>query len=394
MSQQIPMHIIPRRDQLAYVEPYTEERLSAWRRKGDPLSDAVIEQIAQKGSLQQVHNLLGEVEKLAAAGNPEARAFLDFYRDVPAWVDFDSMRKGQELLAAFPFQMGLSLFSGSLCGGAVFTKMALITSMTGMLSGDSTRRLTETTKMVVSMAFPEAIRPGGSAYELLIRVRLLHSAIRRSLVESGRFKHPTEVPINQHDLAITLGLFGYLNIRSLGRLGVTLRDEDVESYIHMWRYGGYLLGIEDELLPDSIHDQQAFFLASLKHQAQPEKLSPATKLVLDNVARTFSGGETIVYPHVRQFLHQSCRYLSGNEYVTGMQIEDLGDNYWALRLLRGVGRVQSAVYLASPLAASVLYRIGRANYAEFLRRSDKNRDKKGEYRVRFVEGHASAPSPA
>lgn len=394
MSQLIPMHIIPRRDQLAYLEPYTEERLSAWRTKGDPLSDAVIEQIAEKGSLQQVHNLLGEVETLAAKGNAEAIAFLDFYRDVPEWVDFEAMKKGQELLAGFPVQMGLSLFSGSLCGGAVFTKMALITSMTGMLSGDSTRRLTETSKMVISMAFPEAIRPGGSAYELLIRVRLLHSAIRRSLVESGRFSHPVEVPINQHDLAITLGLFGYLNVRSLGRLGVTLRDEDVESYIHMWRYGGYLLGIEDELLPDSIDDQQAFFLASLKHQAQPEKLSPATKRVLDNVAQTFSGGETFVYPHLRQFLHQCCRYLSGNEYVTGMEIDDLGDDYWGLRLLRGLGRVQSAIFLSSPLGAKALYRIGRANYAEFLKRADKNRDKAGEYRVRYVEGHASAPTPA
>lgn len=394
MSQQITMHIIPRRDELAYLEPYTEERLNAWRTKGDPLSDAVIEQIAEKGSLQQVHNLLGEVEKLASAGNAEAIAFLDFYKEVPAWVDFESMKKGQDLLAGFAPQMGLSLFSGSLCGGAVFTKMALITSMTGMLSGDSTRRLTETSKMVVSMAFPEAIRPGGSAYDLLIRVRLLHSAIRRSLVESGRFNHPTEVPINQHDLAITLGLFGYLNIRSLGRLGVRLRDEDVESYIHMWRYGGYLLGIEDELLPDSIHDQQAFFLSSLKHSAQPEKLSPATKLVLDNVAKTFSGGETFLYPHMRQFLHQSCRYLSGNEYVTGMEIEDLGDDFWALRLLRGLGRAQSSIYNASPLSAKLLSRLGRANYGEFLRRAEKNRDKAGEYRVRYVDGHASAPATA
>jgi len=43
-------------------------------------------------------------------------------------------------------------FAGSLCGGAVFQKMQLVTSMTGMFSGQPTRRLDETTKMVIETA--------------------------------------------------------------------------------------------------------------------------------------------------------------------------------------------------------------------------------------------------
>ena len=271
--------------------------------------------------------------------------------------------------------------------------MALITSMTGMLSGDASRRLDETSAMVIGLAFPRAIEPGGPAHELLLRVRLLHSAIRHFLVSTGRFRHPREVPINQQDLAITLALFGYLNVRSLARLGITLTDEDLASYVLLWRYAGYVLGIDEELLPRDIEEQREFFLASLKHQGKPEKMSPATKGVLDSVARSFAGDGPL-FPVVQTFLHQLCRYLSGNDYVTGMQLDDLGDDYLGIRAMRFLGRVQSALYHHVPGGSALLYGIGAFGYRRFLAESKRHRDAKGAYRVRTVDHAAYVPQPA
>jgi hypothetical protein len=389
-QQTLPLSAIPRADELAYTERFSEKFLDGKRRRGDPASDAVIDRLSREGSIRGFHDLLGAVREQAAAGDAACQALLDHGEQVPDWADFDRMRRGQALIAAFPVHMGLSLFSGSLCGGAVFLKMTLITAMTGMLSGDSNRRLDETMKMVVGMAFPGAVQPGEEGHELLVRVRLLHSGIRRHLVESGRYRHPTEVPISQQDLAITLALFGYLNLRSLAKMGVSLPREDVESYMLLWRYAGYVLGIDEDLLPWSVEEQREFFFASLKHQGRPEKLSPKTKVVLDNVARSATDGAPWAFPVVQKFLHQTCRWLSGNDYVTGMEFEDAGENYWGFRALQTLGTLQSAVYRRLPSGDRALAAVGRLGYRRFLARAHATRDREGEYRVRM----ASTARPA
>merc|ERR1712226_399919 len=88
-------------------------------------------------------------------------------------------------------------------------------------------------------------------------------AVRHFVGRHEMVAHADEVPVNQHDLAITLATFGYVNLRSMRRLGIGFTHKDVDAFIHMWRYVGWVQGIQEELLPDSFADQQEFFLASL-----------------------------------------------------------------------------------------------------------------------------------
>jgi len=372
LSKLPPLHVTPRFRELQYLAPYTEDALQQWRTVGDPLADRVVGALAAEGSLKNMHDLLGTVREKAARGDADCVAFMQHCNTVPDWADFAAMEKGQRILASYAPFMGISLFAGSLVGGAVFQKMAMVTAMTGMLSGSATQRLTETTAMVTRMAFKGEIEPGGKSHEVLARVRLLHSAIRRFLVDSGRFRHPTEVPINQQDLAITLGLFGYLNIRSLLQLGIRLERDEIDSFILLWRYAGHVLGIDEKLLPKSIEEQQAFFLASLKHQAKPEKLTEKTKCILDEVAATAHRQAKVPYPVARKFLHQVTRYLSGNDYVTGMKIEDAGE-YWGIRAFRGLGRTFWFTHRYVPGGEKLLYRIGTAAYRRELAKNERRK---------------------
>lgn len=372
LSQLPPLGVTPRLHELRYVAPYTEDALDRWRTVGDPLADRVLAGLAADGPLKNMHDLLGAVREKAARGDADCHAFLAHVNTVPAWADFAAMEKGQRLLASYAPFMGVSLFAGSLVGGAVFQKMAMVTAMTGMLSGSATQRLTETVAMVIRLAFPGQLVPGERGHETMARVRLLHAAIRRFLVDSGRFQHPSEVPINQQDLAITLGLFGYLNIRSLLQLGIRLEREEIDSFLLLWRYAGYVLGIDEGLLPQTIEEQQAFFLASLKHQAKPDKLSEQTKCILDEVAQKAHKDTRIPYGMARTFLHQITRYLSGNDYVTGMKIEDKGD-YWGIRVFRGLGRGFWLVHRYLPGGERLLYAAGAMQYRRELARNERRK---------------------
>lgn len=372
LSKLPPLGVTPRFHELQYLAPYTEDALQQWRTVGDPLADRVVAALAAEGSLKNMHDLLGTVREKAARGDADCVAFIRHCNTVPDWADFKAMEKGQRILASYAPFMGISLFAGSLVGGAVFQKMAMVTAMTGMLSGSATQRLTETTAMVTRMAFKGEIEPGGKSHEVLARVRLLHSAIRRFLVDSGRFRHPSEVPINQQDLAITLGLFGYLNIRSLLQLGIRLGRDEIDSFILLWRYAGHVLGIDERLLPKSIEEQQAFFLASLKHQAKPEKLTEKTKCILDEVATTARRDLKVPYPVAQKFLHQVTRYLSGNDYVTGMKIDDAGE-YWGIRAFRGLGRTFWFTHRYVPGGEKLLYRIGTTAYRRELAKNERRK---------------------
>jgi len=373
VSRLPPLGHTPRFHELEYLAPYTRDALQRWREIGDPLADRVVAGLAADAPLRNLHDLLGAVRDKAARGDSDCIAFLAHCNTVPAWADFKAMEKGQRLIASYAPFMGVSLFTGSLVGGSVFQKMTMVTAMTGMLSGSATQRLTETVAMVIRMAFPGEIEPGRKGHETLARVRLLHSAIRRFLVvETGRYQHPTEVPICQQDLAVTLGLFGYLNIRSLLQLGIRLEREEIDSFLLLWRYAGHVLGIDEALLPKTIEEQQAFFLASLKHQAKPEKLSEDIKRILDEVAQAANRQAKVPYPVAQTFLHQITRYLSGNDYVSGMKIADKGD-YWGIRAFRGLGRSFWLVHRYVPGGERLLYAIGASRYRRELAKNERRK---------------------
>jgi hypothetical protein len=89
----------------------------------------------------------------------------------------------------------------------------------------------------------------------------------------------------------------------------------------------------------------------------------------------------VIYPAARRFLHQSCRWLSGNEYVTGMQLEDEGDRDWTILALRATG-VASGVVWRLPGGRALLASAGRRFYRAWLDEAHARRDHAGEYRVR------------
>lgn len=380
-----PLDVRPAFRELAYVPPYTEEVLEKWRSQGDPLADAIVADLAAAGPLGNIHDLLGTVRARAKATDVRAMELVDSANAPPPWVDFRAMEKGQRMIASYGPWMGMSLFSGSLVGGSMFQKMALTTAMTGMLAGKPAKRLTETVALVTRMALPGSMQPGGGAHEVLLRVRLLHAGLRRLLTSSGRFQHPTEVPINQQDLAITLALFCYVNVRQLLQMGIALDREQIDSFMALWRYAGHLLGIDPALLPFSIEDQQAFYLSSCLHQVKPDKVPPETKVILDAVAK---GSTVVPYPVARKFLHQVTRYLSGDDYIRGMNIE-LVEGYWGVTALRGLGRAASFAHRYVPRGEQVLYGVFSRMYRAQLQENERRR--RFGYRVQTDERAAYRP---
>jgi hypothetical protein len=163
-------------------------------------------------------------------------------------------------------------------------------------------------------------------------------------------------------------------------MGIRLDREQIDSFVLLWRYAGHVLGIDAALLPTTIEEQQAFYLSSCKHQVRPEKVMPQTKTLLDAVAKQ---AKLVPYPIAQTFLHQVTCYLSGNDYIAGMQLEDRGDRYFGVRGLRYLGQAASFVHRHMPFGERMFYRAGLQMYRRELAKNE--RKKKYRYRVQVRE---------
>ncbi|MBE8411104.1 DUF2236 domain-containing protein, partial [Leptospira borgpetersenii serovar Ballum] len=97
-------------------------------------------------------------------------------------------------------------------------------------------------------------------------VRLMHASIRHFIFESNQWKEEWGKPINQQDMAGTLQSFSSLILEGLAFSGITLDEEEKDSYIHLWKVTGHILGVLPELSPDTYEDAYALGLSIFQDQ--------------------------------------------------------------------------------------------------------------------------------
>jgi hypothetical protein len=181
---------------------------------------------------------------------PALAAFLDEAGRVPDWVDWERVERGA---AAYRY-LGRSahdvLLLLSLIGGYRFGGPADLLVLTGGLGGANTlRRLAETQTWTLAVSQPGALRPGAEGWRLTLHVRAMHALINARFErrwDQGRFG----LPINQADQAGTLGLFDATVIIGCRALGVPLSRQQRDDLMHLWRYLGWLLGVDADFLTD------------------------------------------------------------------------------------------------------------------------------------------------
>ncbi|PIB37479.1 hypothetical protein BFP72_08610 [Reichenbachiella sp. 5M10] len=198
---------------------------------------------------------------------------------LPEWADSRQILKGEELFALFGPEifMLLNVSSLPLCytcahGAQVLYDTGRLLSHNGKVD-PLARRLMETAQMVVNVLAPGGLQPNGKGLVTIQKVRLIHASIRYFLKKrTGDLTWKTEVygePINQEDLAGTLMSFGPVILSGLKHLKVELTDEQSRAYMHVWKVVGYLMGIQEPLLPDTYEEGFGLATKILKHQAAP-----------------------------------------------------------------------------------------------------------------------------
>lgn len=232
---------------------------------------------------------------------PALRTFFDEVESVPDWVNFELINAGARVYRRFGRNAADVLTQLSLIGGYRFGGPTDLLVATGGLTGPSAkRRLGETQKWGIAVSEHDAMRRDGEGFQLTVHVRLMHALVNQRFESSTEWDTATwGLPINQSDQAATLGLFNGALLLGVRALGVRVTPADSRAVMHLWKYIGWLIGVNPDWLVDTEREQHALSYHILLAQAD---VSPAGPKLANGIVMAQS------HLHIEQFPTLRRRY--------------------------------------------------------------------------------------
>ena len=168
---------------------------------------------------------------------------------LPGWTDSGNLQKGSAFFAnhAQVIMNMLGLLSLPYCYAGANGAMVLYLS--DRMRKDIGRRLIQTGEFVWDVMAPNAFDEDGNGFAAILKVRLMHAAVRFYTLKDDRWEAAFGSPVNQEDMAGTNLSFSLIVIRGLRKFGFHIGYDHQQSFMHLWNIIGSMLGVNAELLP-------------------------------------------------------------------------------------------------------------------------------------------------
>lgn len=284
----------------------TPNALFLLRARADPLADAAIAALSTRPGPPQT--VLERVRQGALEGDPALAAFVAATDHPPPWADFAGMEAGRQAAMRHAPLTFLVLLTDSLLESFAIAHGAKVLARTGRLERDTIARLYETAAMVRDLLLEDGALPRHAGHTALLRVRLLHAYVRRFVSHSPHWDSALYgQPVNQMDMAHTLMMFSLVLARGIEALGAQLTNAEKDSWCQLWRYAGYMLGVEPDVLFTNLDEERALYAQIRAHHYGPDDVSRSLAFsVLDSL----SGEPPFFLP--KQALYAIARKLLGD----------------------------------------------------------------------------------
>lgn len=216
--------------------------------KGDDPMDVVIQWVMQDIKVRRAYfetALFEGIEHLPEP-YPVLVSFFQTVEQKPDWVDDAKLQRAVDFTHQLGINNGFILRDLSLMSGYLFPGFNQPLILTGALKQQVGTRLAETTKWWVDVTEPEGLKRMGCGFTSTIYVRFIHALVRHQLAKSSRWdKNVWGAPINQFDLAMTNVAFSNVVLLGVRALGILPSKQEVDDFLHFWRYVGWLMGVEE-----------------------------------------------------------------------------------------------------------------------------------------------------
>ncbi len=253
---------------------------------------------------------------------PALRRFVAALEREPDWLDRGLLERGARAYRRLGRSRDDVLLALSLIGGYRYVGPADLLVATGGLTGTTAmRRLGETIAWGYAVSRPGGMGRDGEGFRVTAHVRAVHALV------NDRFERRDDwdsaalgLPVNRSDLAGTLALFSATAVLGVRVLGRRVPREDGHAIMHLWRYVGFLMGVDEDWLFADERAQHAFDHHLLHAQGGPTPAGAAlTTALVEGTRRSHAESghprrgrwaRRRLLSHLRLFLGaQGCRDL-------------------------------------------------------------------------------------
>ncbi|MFI6369013.1 oxygenase MpaB family protein [Nocardia sp. NPDC050630] len=232
---------------------------------GDPLADDLVAMFKRLpvGEGRRMFEIAVE-RGVDAVSNPptELTAFFDQVETDPYWLDRTKIDRGARVVERTSVWGGIAMGMFALMGGYLAARADKTLVGTGDLDAMAPRRLAETTQWWLDVTTPGGLQRNQVGYKSVLRVRLMHALVRAGMNRRADWDYEAwDHPVNQVLTVGTLGLFSMANLVGAQALGLRFSAQEKDAVFQLWRYVGFLLGIDAEILPTNETDTwRAFWI--------------------------------------------------------------------------------------------------------------------------------------
>jgi hypothetical protein len=254
----------PVRGEVASLRELSDDDIHALNFVGDPLSEDFL--LAVKAARLGHADDFDALHTLRAAGEPAAEAFWRAITHVPTFLDFDLMR----VVASFNrrnFFAGPYFVAGALPFTYADPNVSRVLDFGGELrrNGGQVKRFRETLRGVTSVNDVDALKPGGSAWEQWVRIRLIHSRVRMGIARTNEWDYGVGTPVSALRIAGGAYVFASFVPQVYVSVGAVATDEEIEAITRVWQWITYLLGGPLEFLREDLAEQELVNRKLLDH---------------------------------------------------------------------------------------------------------------------------------
>lgn len=326
------------------------DRLAPYLMYGDPLADKLVHRLHTLPSGQGEQLVLQAMSSGIQSIRHPPKELVNFFENVervPLWVDWEQLAQGGAaiLRAGHLALLVLGCYALPLSYSSPDGNKPLM--YTRKLIEMASRRLIQTANYVLEVCRPDGLQQGNTGYRISIRVRLMHAQVRRLLLRKGNWQlNEWGLPINQADMLGTNLLFSIIMVDGLKKLGFQLSNDEIEAIISLWRYAGFLIGIEGNIGVTSFKEGWRIvnIIRATNNPANEDSilLVNALRGSLIEIAN-FLPNEVIDVAKLQLFLMFISRYLLGDELADQLHIEK---NHYSIFLPPVFGGVSILSYFS------------------------------------------------
>jgi len=234
------------------VDPERTSNYIAHTMIGDPEADAVIEQLAPLGPGKTMQFLRAAIEKqeesVLREAPPVVRDFFKRIESPPDWLNLSAMTRACRM-----FHRNSRLILGAFVGGTLVegfsTNISKSFFITGRVRDQGVRRLKQNNRHMIEIFMPGGLERDGDGWKLSVRVRMIHAQVRYLLNNSEEWDTGSwGVPLSAAHVGFAITAFSARLLKHMKSLGAVYDEEERASFMQIWRYSGYLMGIPETIL--------------------------------------------------------------------------------------------------------------------------------------------------